>query len=121
MTGGRLANPAACTRDHHDFVTYLRHPASSWLHRGEIGYALNFPSIAYPPAGRGGWFGGSLASDSVGWRRHAPLLHSIRDRKSVEEGQSVSVRVDLGGRRIIKKKTHKHERELHYLKKFLCY
>src|SRR3546814_18830744 len=28
-----------------------------------------------------------------------------RDRKSVVEGQSVSVRVDLGGRRIIKKKT----------------
>src|SRR3546814_14496285 len=27
-----------------------------------------------------------------------------RDRKSVVEGQSVSVRVDLGGRRIIKKK-----------------
>src|SRR3546814_10508590 len=28
-----------------------------------------------------------------------------RDRKSVVEGKSVSVRVDLGGRRIIKKKT----------------
>src|SRR3546814_20731830 len=27
-----------------------------------------------------------------------------RDRKSVVEGQSVSVRVDLGGRRIVKKK-----------------
>src|SRR3546814_17214316 len=36
------------------------------------------------------------------------LLHSGqlrgRDRKSVVEGKSVSVRVDLGGRRIIKKK-----------------
>src|SRR3546814_13252790 len=30
---------------------------------------------------------------------------AIRDRKSVVEGKSVSVRVDLGGRRIIKKKT----------------
>src|SRR3546814_12115183 len=30
---------------------------------------------------------------------------SKRDRKSVVEGKSVSVRVDLGGRRIIKKKT----------------
>src|SRR3546814_20870372 len=30
-----------------------------------------------------------------------------RDRKSVVSGKSVSVRVDLGGRRIIKK-THKH-------------
>src|SRR3546814_15840338 len=28
------------------------------------------------------------------------------DRKSVVEGKSVSVRVDLGGRRIIKKKKH---------------
>src|SRR3546814_14931737 len=32
-----------------------------------------------------------------------------QDRKSVAEGQSVSVRVDLGGRRIIKKKKqHRH-------------
>src|SRR3546814_11077648 len=30
-----------------------------------------------------------------------------RDRKSVVEGKSVSVRVDLGGRRIIKKKNKK--------------
>src|SRR3546814_20601973 len=29
-----------------------------------------------------------------------------RDRKSVVEGQEVSVRVDLGGRRIIKNKNH---------------
>src|SRR3546814_20963762 len=31
------------------------------------------------------------------------------DRKSVVEGKSVSVRVDLGGRRIIKKKTQKQK------------
>src|SRR3546814_14716772 len=31
--------------------------------------------------------------------------HARRDRKSVVEGKSVSVRVDLGGRRILKKKT----------------
>src|SRR3546814_11767046 len=33
-------------------------------------------------------------------------VHAVRDidRKSVVEGKSVSVRVDLGGRRIIKKK-----------------
>src|SRR3546814_19492481 len=30
--------------------------------------------------------------------------HYAGDRKSVEEGKSVSVRVDLGGRRMIKKK-----------------
>src|SRR3546814_13345613 len=38
------------------------------------------------------------------------------DRKSVVSGKSVSVRVDLGGRRIIKKKTHpaqtRHTRHL---------
>src|SRR3546814_13980858 len=35
-----------------------------------------------------------------------------RDRQSVEEGKSVSVRVDLGGRRIIrKKKTNKKKME----------
>src|SRR3546814_20861637 len=32
-------------------------------------------------------------------------IGSARDRKSVVQGKSVSVRVDLGGRRIIKKKT----------------
>src|SRR3546814_16542454 len=31
--------------------------------------------------------------------------HSEGDRKSVVEGKSVSVRVDLGGRRILQKKT----------------
>src|SRR3546814_13651324 len=33
------------------------------------------------------------------------------DRKSVVKGKSVSVRVDLGGRRIIKKKKKKNNRE----------
>src|SRR3546814_19918872 len=35
----------------------------------------------------------------------ATQLGQVIDRKSVVEGKSVSVRVDLGGRRIIKKKT----------------
>src|SRR3546814_20582249 len=34
------------------------------------------------------------------------LLPSMEDRKSVVSGKSVSVRVDLGGRRIIKKKNN---------------
>src|SRR3546814_16072850 len=33
-----------------------------------------------------------------------PGLDAVADRKSVVKGKSVSVRVDLGGRRIIKKK-----------------
>src|SRR3546814_16787839 len=32
------------------------------------------------------------------------MIAGLEDRKSVVEGKSVSVRVDLGGRRIIKKK-----------------
>src|SRR3546814_17959232 len=36
----------------------------------------------------------------------------IGDRKSVVSGKSVSVRVDLGGRRIIKKK-NKHKKHIH--------
>src|SRR3546814_20216895 len=37
----------------------------------------------------------------------APRQEAV-DRKSVVEGKSVSVRVDLGGRRMIKKKKAKH-------------
>src|SRR3546814_13106003 len=40
-------------------------------------------------------------------RLPAARLEIARDRKSVVEGKSVSVRVDLGGRRIIKKKKKK--------------
>src|SRR3546814_15940569 len=36
-----------------------------------------------------------------------PPAEGGRDRKSVGEGKSVSVRVDLGGRRIIKKKNNR--------------
>src|SRR3546814_13666006 len=40
----------------------------------------------------------------------ARLLHRI-DRKSVVEGKSGSVRVDLGGGRIIKKKNREHKKK----------
>src|SRR3546814_19522931 len=46
------------------------------------------------------------AVDGVQRGRAGPELQCRRpDRKSVVSGKSVSVRVDLGGRRIIKKKT----------------
>src|SRR3546814_14679293 len=42
------------------------------------------------------------------YRGAAPAQHvATRDRKSVVSGKSVSVRVDLGGCRIMTKKTHK--------------
>src|SRR3546814_15538592 len=49
---------------------------------------------------------GGAAVIFVGLARH-PEVGVIADRKSVVEGKSVSVRVDLGGRRIIKKKKKK--------------
>src|SRR3546814_16952603 len=44
--------------------------------------------------------------------RAALSLRSDSDRKSVGSGKSVSVRVDLGGRRIIKKKNKENITEL---------
>src|SRR3546814_12349609 len=42
----------------------------------------------------------------------AKLMTMTRDRKSVVEGKSVSVRVDLGGRRIIKKKKKNNKKPI---------
>src|SRR3546814_11097006 len=59
-----------------------------------------------------GLYGSGLAPDSL-----RQLVHELRtppnalvglDRTSVVSGKRVSVRVDLGGRRIIKKKTKKN-------------
>src|SRR3546814_13745528 len=47
------------------------------------------------------------ASSSIA--THPAVDSLIGDRKSVVSGKSVSVRVDLGGRRIIKKKKKKQE------------
>src|SRR3546814_17606178 len=46
--------------------------------------------------------------DAAGLQPHAQCAAIRGARKSVVEGQSVSVRVDLGGRRIVIKKIHKH-------------
>src|SRR3546814_12674425 len=57
------------------------------------GYQVRVPMVDVNAIGAGG---GSMAwIDGAG---------GLRDRKSVVWGKSVSVRVDLGGRRIIKKK-----------------
>src|SRR3546814_15658869 len=71
------------------------------------------------------WSSDGCSSDLIHDRRHAELAHPvidvaaephaivtgthrtrIRDRKSVVSGKSVSVRVDLGGRRILNKTKH---------------
>src|SRR3546814_20980224 len=47
-----------------------------------------------------------IAGILLGWRYCLPL-----DRKRVVSGKSVSVRLDLGGRSIFKKKTKKHNQD----------
>src|SRR3546814_11497575 len=54
-----------------------------------------------------GWLPDEVRSGAGGVPRRAP---GAGDRKSVVEGKSVSVRVDLGGRRIITKKKARVQR-----------
>src|SRR3546814_20491004 len=51
-----------------------------------------------------GQHGGAFESSQQGRARPVGLPAPVSDRKSVVSGKSVSVRVDLGGRRIINKK-----------------
>src|SRR3546814_19246569 len=62
--------------------------------------------LAVPTEETGSAGGGGRKSKIV---RHAPAIGLVddRDRKRVVEGKSVSVRVDLGGRRCIKKNNQK--------------
>src|SRR3546814_14327627 len=50
---------------------------------------------------------GHLSGETDRLLKVAEALDQSADRKSVGEGKSVSVRVDLGGRRIIQKKKHR--------------
>src|SRR3546814_11608777 len=69
--------------------------------RGDRGLERHLPKQR--DAGVGGeLLASALAEEAVGL---AVLAGEAADRKSVVEGKSVSVRVDLGGRRLIKKKT----------------
>src|SRR3546814_17200655 len=70
----------------------------------------------FPPFGREEWprrlpaiFGGPTTCI----RGRSAREHLRADRKSVVEGKSVSVRVALGGRRIIKKKKNRQQEITH--------
>src|SRR3546814_19270149 len=52
----------------------------------------------------------STFANHLGQNATLSLYDAARDRKSVVEGKSVSVRVDLGGGRIIKKKKKQEKR-----------
>src|SRR3546814_15134387 len=53
----------------------------------------------------------AVAVRGLGGRARKRVALSVGDRKSVVEGKSVSVRVDLGGRRTIKKKKNKQTKK----------
>src|SRR3546814_19604022 len=66
--------------------------------------AASFFSSIYRPAKANPH--GSYRQDCQMPVRHLAPVHCEVDRNSVVEGKSVSVRVDLGGRRILKTQTH---------------
>src|SRR3546814_19319567 len=65
-----------------------------------VGYRQHRPNL--------GNYEGRCPSNLHDDKRRGPLgaLDALRDQKSVAQGKSVSVRLDLGGRRIIKKNIH---------------
>src|SRR3546814_7996390 len=65
------------------------HRSSGWQRRAQAGRTLGAPVDGVP-------------AERLHRARRCRHRHGPRDRKSVVEGKSVSVRVDLGGLRIIK-------------------
>src|SRR3546814_14592672 len=95
---------------------------SDYLLSGAITNSINVPSISAEEAPKLtpyavlaqqlGSFAGQLTEDGIEevtleYEGDVANMNTrvLTDRKSVVEGKSVSVRVDIGGRRIIKKKT----------------
>src|SRR3546814_17783180 len=75
---------------------HAKYPVQTCALYGQVGIAAHQPGhlLVAPGGGLDGPFGNVQPGQD-------------QDRKSVEKGKSVSVRVDLGGRRIIKKKKRK--------------
>src|SRR3546814_13495534 len=90
-----------------EFEDALALATQQWKKRGRIEKIILYDSYA-----RGDWV--DEPHTAKGYRSDFDLLIIVNeDRKSVVSGKSVSVRVDLGGSRIIKKKkkqtsTHQH-------------
>src|SRR3546814_17096563 len=82
------------------FSNIERGQRSAALRQAMVGGAYNFYIFSY---GLGRWFrmSAQFFSEAVAAGKASA---KFKDRKSVVWGQSVSVSVDLGGRRIIKKK-----------------
>src|SRR3546814_17473380 len=61
----------------------------------------------------------SSLNPNGGFVLDVPIITYPRDRKSVVEGKSVSVRVDLGGRRINNKKTNQNKYKKSYKNRYI--
>src|SRR3546814_12204808 len=79
--------------------------AGKWPKNDFMGVELTSKTLGLIGCGN---IGSIVAESALGLRMKVvafdPFLTSERDRQSVVKGKSVSVRVDLGGRRSIKKK-----------------
>src|SRR3546814_12613462 len=85
------------------YTTLFRSPLYSGGGSGPVAMTLARVEVA-PIAGKSGWLVANALRDRLPERDGTTPLYRL-DRKSVVEGKRVSVRVDLGGGRIIKKKT----------------
>src|SRR3546814_15954799 len=97
-------SPQLCTT----LCSYGFAPRSGWhLYRCQL-FLTRSGDRRFCPCRGGRPFQGSVGNSvgkETGWRRKMPQYQVRKvDRRSVVEGKRVSVRVDLGGRRIIKKK-----------------
>src|SRR3546814_15100083 len=69
-----------------------------------LGHVLHIVQRIFDEARNSAMIARRADDDPIGTAQGIDQRSGLRDRKSVVEGTSVSVRVDLGGRRIIKKK-----------------
>src|SRR3546814_16325549 len=71
---------------------------------GSTAYCRTCRLVGHPPGGISAVLGAPAGRRDGGHRLRLQRHPDRLDRKSVVSGKSVSVRVDLGGRRILKKK-----------------
>src|SRR3546814_16562901 len=88
--------------------TEATHPRADQVVRGCLGGGVGAARVVGRGLGEAEWVAElEVAIDLVGGDVVEPGAVTA-DRKSVVEGKSVSVRVDLGGRRIVKKNRNEH-------------
>src|SRR3546814_18207562 len=104
-----------CSSDLSDRAAVDPHPREI-AHRVDVEHAAGEPVGQVGRVRRQAHVGAQLLEG--GRLREAAARDRCRgqDRKSGEEGKRVSVRVDLGGSRIIKKTTQKKEKKTYYTK-----